>query len=304
MRRLLIAAVAVAALTIGGCAPGTGPGPSSSRQTAPTTSAQTTPAEPTSAAYVHLGDSYAAGSGVTPLVEDSDLLCLRSQRNFGEIIAAQRHSQYPTFRDVACAGATTADLSASQHPGVAPQLDALGPDTRLVTLMLGGNDGGTFGSAVADCSGVVADDPAGSPCRSRYGSRFADYVTTTTRPALVRALAAIRGRAPSARVVIVGYPWLLPPTSGCYPTMRIATGDVGYLRTLQATLDDAARAAAAQTGATFVSMATVSEGHDACAGAQRRWVEPMVGATTTVTLHPNAAGQRALAAATLAALGS
>ncbi|GAB17881.1 putative esterase [Gordonia effusa NBRC 100432] len=238
-----------------------------------------------------------------PLVEDSDVQCLRSQRNFGEIIAAQRKSQYPTYLDVSCAGAATKDLYAEQYPGIPPQLDAVGPATKLVTMTLGGNDGGTFGTAVTSCSDLAAADPSGAPCRERYGSRFTDYLTSTTAPALTKTLTAVRAKAPSARVVIVGYPWLLPATGGCYPTMRIAAGDVPYLREVQQTLNTVVQRAARQTGSTYVSMAAASSGHDACAAPQTRWIEPMVGATTTVTLHPNAAGQQALAAATLRMLG-
>ncbi|MFW0788645.1 SGNH/GDSL hydrolase family protein [Gordonia sp. CPCC 205333] len=299
MRRCQLAMLAIltgVGMAVIGCA-SSGPGQPSASAPASTTAAQ-----PPSPSYVHLGDSYAAGSGVRPLVEDSDLQCLRSQRNFGEIVAAQRKTQYPTYLDVSCAGAATKDLFGEQYPGIAPQLDALGSATKLVTMTLGGNDGGTFGSAITACSDVAAADPTGAPCRTRYGSRFADYITGTTAPAMVRGLDAIRSRAPSARVIVVGYPWLLPAARGCYPTMRIASGDVPYLRGVQATLNTVVRRAAQQTGAAFVSMAAASSGHDACAAPQTRWIEPMVGARTTITLHPNAAGQQALAAATLRVL--
>lgn len=294
MRRITVVGVSAGLLVgLAGCGAGQPSTPSSSARSAP----------PASASYVHLGDSYAAGSGVTPLVEGSDLQCLRSQRNFGEIVAQRRGSQSPTFRDVSCAGASTSALFTAQYPGVAPQLDAVGAQTTLVTLSLGGNDGATFGTVISSCSDVAASDPGGAPCAARYGARFTDAVVDTTGPAMVRALAAIRAAAPRARVIVVGYPWVMPPTGGCYPTMRIASGDVPYLRRVQATLNRVVRAAAARTGATFVDLDEASSGHDACAGADKRWIEPMVGARTTVPVHPNASGQRALADATLSALG-
>lgn len=285
---VLVVSVGLAAGLVG-CAPGRPAAPSSSER-------------PASAGYVHLGDSYAAGSGVTPLVEGSDLQCLRSQRNFGEVVAQRRGLRPPAFRDVSCAGATTSALFAEQYPGVAAQLDPVGPQTTLVTLMLGGNDEATFGAVMSSCSDVASSDPSGAPCATRYGARFTDAIATSAGPAMVRSLAAIAAAAPRARVVVVGYPWVMPATGGCYPTMRIASGDVPYVRGVQAALNRAVRQAAARTGATFVDMASASSGHDACAGPARRWIEPMVGARTTVAVHPNAAGQRALAEATLAVL--
>lgn len=267
------------------------------------TRCSTTPTPPPApGAYVHLGDSYAAGTGIAPLVADSDLQCLRSQRNFGELVAAQRRSQFSKFIDVSCAGAATKDLAAEQYPGIAPQSQAVDANTALVTLMIGGNDGGIFSSALSTCSSAAVDDQAGDPCRRRHGTEFTNVVAERTFPALVSGLRDLRSRAPKARILVVGYPWILPSTGGCYPTMRVATGDVGYLHDLERTLDDALRRASAQTGVTYVDLST--PGHDACAPPQIRWIEPQQGNTTTVPVHPNERGQQALAAAVLRALAT
>lgn len=253
-----------------------------------------------SAAYVNLGDSYSAGTGVRPLVEDSPLQCQRSSSNFAHVLAQRRGL---ALDDVSCAGATTSDFFAAQYFGVDPQLDALGEGTRIVTLMIGGNDGDIFSGTIADCGEVAAADPTGAPCRARYGDSFVRRVQSSTYPALVSALNAVAGRAPNARVVVVGYPWILPDTTGCYPTMRIAAGDVAYIRDLQATLNRAVARAATETGATFVDMSTVSEGHDACQPEGVRWIEPQVGSSAPVKVHPNVDGQRAIADQVGAALG-
>lgn len=253
-----------------------------------------------SAAYANLGDSYSAGTGVRPLVEDSPLQCQRSSSNFAHVLAQRRGL---ALDDVSCAGATTSDFFAAQYFGVDPQLDALGEGTRIVTLMIGGNDGDIFSGTIADCGEVAADDPNGAPCRARYGDSFVRRVEANTYPALVKALHAVADRAPKARVLVVGYPWILPPTTGCYPTMRIAAGDVAYIRDLQATLNETVARAATETGATFVDMSTVSEGHDACRPEGVRWIEPQVGSSAPITVHPNVDGQRAIADQVGAALG-
>ena len=252
------------------------------------------------AVYANLGDSYSAGTGVRPLVEDSPLQCQRSSSNFAHVLAQRRGM---VLDDVSCAGATTSDFFAAQYFGVDPQLDALGEGTRIVTLMIGGNDGDIFSGTIADCGEVAADDPTGAPCRARYGDSIVRRVRADTFPALERALRAVADRAPKARVLVVGYPWILPPTTGCYPTMRIAAGDVAYVRDLQATLNDVVARAATETGATFVDMSRVSEGHDACQPEGVRWIEPQVGSSAPITVHPNVDGQRAIADQVGAALG-
>ena len=95
----------------------------------------------------------------------------------------------------------------------------------------------------------------------------------------------------------------MPATGGCFPQMPVAEGDVPYLRGIQATLNDAVRrAAAAATGATYVDMNVVSEGHDACQPIGVRWVEPVVPGTNPVIVHPNALGESEMAAQTISRL--
>ena len=118
----------------------------------------------------------------------------------------------------------------------------------------------------------------------------------TTYPAIVSALQAVRRRAPRARVAILGYPWILPETVGCFDRLPVAEGDVPYLRTLQRVLNNAVRRAARETGAVHVDLARVSEGHDACQPVGVRWVEPVVQGTNPVVVHPNALGEARMAA--------
>ena len=84
--------------------------------------------------------------------------------------------------------------------------------------------------------------------------------------------------------------------------MPVASGDVPYLRNEQATLNSAVKRAAAKTGATYVDMSVVSNGHDACKAAGVRWIEPVVGGTNPVIVHPNALGESKMAARTLTVL--
>ncbi|WP_430332895.1 SGNH/GDSL hydrolase family protein [Rhodococcus sp. ACT016] len=256
-------------------------------------------AQPGAVEYVNLGDSFSAGSGVFPTAPGQPLQCWQSERNFAHIVAAELNYR---LTDVSCGGAKTEDFYAPQYSGTRAQLDALSPSTELVTVMIGGNNNNTFGGAMASCIAAAATNPgAHNPCQARYGDSLTEPVVSRTYPALVRALDDIHARAPYAHVVIVGYPWLLPPSGGCFP-QPIAPGDVPYLRDLQATLNDAVRRAAAETGTTFVDTAAVSEGRDSCQPVGERWIEPMLFATQPVPVHPNADGEQALAREVISAI--
>ncbi|MGB0120287.1 MAG: SGNH/GDSL hydrolase family protein [Solirubrobacterales bacterium] len=250
--------------------------------------------------YVALGDSYSAASGVLPLDPSAPPQCLRSSRNYPHVIAAKTGAN---LTDVSCGAADTGDFAGSQYPGVKPQLDALRPDTELVTMTIGGNDSSVFIGAILSCGSVGALALGqGHPCKDKYGSSFEDTIRNTTYPSLVEALGAVRERAPVAKVAILSYPWIVPETRGCFPSMPVAEGDIPYLRSLQTTLNDAVKRAAAATGAIYVDLNGVSDGHDACKAIGTRWVEPVLLGTNPVIVHPNALGESKMADQTIKVL--
>ena len=251
--------------------------------------------------YVALGDSYSAASGVLPPDPTAPPECMRSIRNYPHVIAARTGAR---LSDVSCGGADTHDYFSPQYDGVAPQLDALRRGTQLVTMTIGGNNNNTFINAITRCGTAGASTLGrGSPCKDRYGASFARQIRDKTYPALVRALRGVRARSPRATVAILGYPWILPPRVGCFDKMPIARGDVPYLRGIQWTLNDAVRRAAAATGAVYVNMNRVSDGHDACKPLGVRWVEPVLQTTNPVVVHPNALGEAQMATQAMKVLG-
>lgn len=261
----------------------------------PAAGAATTPLR-----YVAMGDSYSAASGNVPPDPTAAPECLRSTVNYPHLIAGKLGA---ALTDVTCGGAETKDYATSQDPGVAPQLNALKSNTQLVTMTIGGNDSGVFIDSIAECGAAgVSTLGTGSPCKDKYGSSFDDTIRNTTYPALVKALKAVHAKSPHARVAILGYPWIVPATGGCFPQMPVATGDIPYLRDEQATLNDAVRRAAAATKSTYVDVSTVSNGHDACKAAGVRWIEPVLFGTNPVIVHPNPLGESQMAAQALRVL--
>ena len=255
--------------------------------------------------YVSLGDSYVAG----PLIPDqSGGLCLRSDRDYPSLTAAAIGSS--ALVDASCSGATTVDMAQPQSDaGIvvnAPQLSAVTGDARLVSLGIGGNDIG-FVDIILTCAGLSLTSPFGDPCTAHYTSGGTDQLAAlinATEPKVAAVLQAIHQRAPQARVLVVGYPDILPEhNNGCWPLQPIAYGDVSYLRATEKRLNSMLATAAAQNGAQYVDTYTPSIGHDVCQAANVKWIEGVVPLAPAAPMHPNAKGEAAMARAVESALG-
>ncbi|MER5544195.1 SGNH/GDSL hydrolase family protein [Streptomyces sp. NPDC001118] len=281
---------AVVAAALGGCA----------LVAASTTPAAAHPARPGhDVRYVALGDSYTSGPGIPGQV---DANCARSDHNYPTLVAAQR--QVTAFTDVSCAGATTAEMWQAQGTNK-PQLDALGRATDLVTVQIGGNDVG-FGPIISTCARLAAQDPTGNPCERSYHASGYDQLTLAivrTAPKVDRVLRAVHARAPHARVVVVGYPDLLPDDgSGCFPQVPFARQDFAYLRDTEKRLNLMLRLVAGLNRAQYVDTYTPTVGHDMCKAPADRWIEPLRPTAPAAPAHPNAKGEQAMAQAVLARL--
>jgi lysophospholipase L1-like esterase len=264
--------------------------------------------------YVALGDSYAAA----PLVSTSSGgACLRSDLNYGNLV--KTGLGITDYRDVTCSGAKTTHLSTQQYDGTPPQLDAVTADTDLVTLTMGGNDLGTSPLGVVDvigtCLAAGVTDWLGEPCHEVYADRNFDFRTWSwvwsndqliahieaTGPQLAAEVRKIHAKAPGAKVLLVGYPSVMPDDERtCFGKQPLAVGDVAYLRGILTKLNTMLAETAAANGAGYVDAATPTKGHDIC--SDDRWVEGLIPQSPAAPFHPNATGERATAAAILATL--
>lgn len=254
-------------------------------------------------AYVALGDSYTA-SPLTGVPAGPPPGCLRSANNYPHLVAEGTGAD---LTDVSCSGARTRDFAAPQavqggeNP---PQYEALGDDTRLVTVGIGGNDIG-FSEIVQAC---VSPTPFGTPCRDRYTQSSHDELAARVDDLgdrLDDVLDEVHRRAPDARVLLVGYPSVLPAQGpGCYPVVPYTPGDVEYLRGVLGDLNDEIADAADDGDATYVDTHTPTVGHDVCALPGDRWIEGLVPTAPAAPVHPNALGSAAMSRAVLATLGA
>jgi lysophospholipase L1-like esterase len=257
------------------------------------------PSSAAPAAYAALGDSYTSG----PLIPDQTLDplgCLRSTHNYPHLTAAALGL---ALTDVSCSGATTADMTAPQSTdaGTNPaQLSAVTSADRVVTLGIGGNDI-DFSGIIENCVALTPYGPTmvGLTCKSHYDAGGHDQIAAAI-DALAPKVASVLGRihqlAPHAKVFLVGYPAILPPTgTGCFPQMPLTTTDVPYLRAKELQLDAMLRTQAAHGGATYVDTYTGSVHHSSCTKESVRWVEPIIPDSAAFPVHPNARGEAALA---------
>ena len=251
-----------------------------------------TSCNPKTAPYVALGDSYTAG----PLIPNQTLEplgCLRSDHDYPQLVAANLHIP---VKDVSCSGADTADMFSPQGvtPGPNPaQLDALDANVKVVSLGIGGNDIG-FSSIVKTCIKINPFDP---PCRDHYVTAAGDELANnivSAKPKVANVIQAIHSRSPHAKVLVVGYPSVLPASgNGCWPSVPILPADITYLRGVYNGLNAMLKSAAQANGATYVDTATGTAGHDVC--SSDAWISGIIpDKLQSAPVHPNLKGMVAI----------
>lgn len=245
--------------------------------------------------YVAMGDSYTSSPG-TGRPTGTPKGCDRSDNNYPNLLSAKLRPA--EFVDVSCGGATTEHLTGEQktRDGTnAAQLDAITSDTTLVTVGIGGNDVGFVGFA-AQCA---TQHSTASPCKTQLTAGGRDQLAERIKAATDRLggiLDQIRSKASEARIVVVGYPTVLPDDDGgCWPVLPVGAGDVAYFRDSLERLNTALEETAKSHEAGFADMSTASKGRDMCSAANRRWVEGPAPAVPAAPLHPNARGEEGMA---------
>jgi lysophospholipase L1-like esterase len=263
--------------------------------------------------YVALGDSYSAG----PLIPwQQASWCFRSNNNYPSWLATDLgiYSKPGAFTDVSCSSADTSNMTQSQEvpsPSIdlasePPQFDALSLDTDLVTIGIGGNDYGVFGSLVGTCPTLTASDPTGHPCQDHFTINGIDTMKAAlanTERNLENVIKGAHAHSPAAKIVIVGYPRLVPPSGYCPDVIPFADGDYAWADSVERALNTAESTAARDQHAIYVDTYGPSLGHDACAGSAA-WVNGQsTNLLEAVAYHPFKAGMEAEANLIFRALG-
>ena len=239
-----------------------------------------------------LGSSFAAGPGIPPVV---DRAARRSGANYPHLLAERLGGQ---LVDLTVSGATTATiLTDRQRVGVRtlpPQLDGLPADADLVTITAGGNDLGYLGAMISAALATTFDSraltiPLGGLFRDRIPVPTEEDVARTAS-GLSRVVAAVRTRAPGARILLVEYLTLIAPYTEPADGIPFSRQQLDAFATIQAALTDAY----SRVDAELVPIGALSRDH--ALGSIEPWVNRFAGLRNLgSSFHPNAEGMRAVA---------
>jgi lysophospholipase L1-like esterase len=179
--------------------------------------------------YVAMGSSYAAGPKIPDAVPDQS--CGRSTGNFAHIIAAELGLD---LTDVSCIGATTDNVTTTAQTTNPAQIDAVTPDTNVITISIGGNDV-TYSASLVACG---RDGMDGKSCLAAGGGAAApdvdsaaiDNLFNQVENKLVAMLRQLQQAAPVASIYLVAYPMVLPdPAVPCPPDVPMQAADAAFL---------------------------------------------------------------------------
>ncbi|GGF40203.1 SGNH/GDSL hydrolase family protein [Subtercola lobariae] len=270
--------------------------------------------------YVALGDSYSSGLGVDPQTDQPVAGCGQSSNNYPHQVAAALGLN---LTDVTCAGATANNVSTTPQNILGPdgttviatapvQIDALSAKTDIVTITVGGNNlkftDVALACAAKSATGPLWSNPAANECTSTLAPKIqAGSMAMAT--AIAQTYAAVRAAAPNAKIFVLGYPTIAPPTStpSCFTPVSQPNSfpftdvDVPFLHGVESGLDQTVKTLVGQAGPGFTYVPTFADslGHSACAAPDVAYVngvyitfDPSTKAPIIdeKSLHPNAAG--------------
>jgi lysophospholipase L1-like esterase len=232
-----------------------------------------------------LGDSYSSGEANPPFDPAADG-CDRSAQAWPQLAAADLGW---TATNLACSGAQTKDVvnSFKSQPPQVDALAALRPRPDVVTITIGGNDAG-FGTTLGAC--FVAD------CATNGAIAAADAKILAVLPdRLVSTYGAVESAAPQAKLVVVGYPRLVPQRQSDVTGCPWLTDDEREaLNTSADLLNLVIRISAWRAGARYVDVSEALAGHELC--TEDSWVFPIgAGQVPAYWAHPILPGQQAIA---------
>lgn len=227
------------------------------------------PAQAAVGKYVALGDSYSSGTGAGSYTGGA---CKRSVNAYPQRWANAMAPSAFTF--AACSGARTSDVRNGQ-------LGSVTADTALVTISIGGNDAG-FADVMITCN--TSSD---STCVARNNTAQ-NYARNTLPGLLDGVYGAIRSRAPSAQVVVVGYPRMYRLGGSC--VVGLSDTKRAAINTSADVLAQVTAGRAAAFGFRFLDARAAFSGHEICA-TRPYWLHSVNFSALDESYHPTATGQ-------------
>jgi lysophospholipase L1-like esterase len=251
---------------------------------------------PAGATYVALGSSYAAGTSLRRPADDSPAGCGQGTDSYPRQVARALNLR---LVDRSCGGATTVHVLKGGQFDLPAQLAALTPETRLVSLTIGGND--VRFTADLGLFSCLTQSQGAAP--AACGARPADFVLepafTQLEANFRQIMVEIRRRAPAARIVVVDYVAVLPPGGSCAP-LGLTSEQASDLRARATRLAAVTAKVAAEAGADLIPASRITADHNVCAADPWAWgaVSPEERARSeAVGFHPRVEAMTAVARA-------
>ncbi|MFD8123165.1 SGNH/GDSL hydrolase family protein [Streptomyces albidoflavus] len=220
--------------------------------------------------YVALGDSYSSGVGAGSYDSGSGD-CRRTPKAYPALWAAANSPA--SFSFVACSGAKTGDVLANQ-------MGPLNSSTGLVSLTIGGNDAG-FADVMTTC--VLQSE---ANCVARVNTAKA-FVQNSLPAKLDSVYSQVRAKAPSANVVVLGYPRFYKLNGSCIA--GLTEGERTAINGAADLLNSVISKRAADHGYAYGDIAAAFTGHEICSGDS--WLHSVKWTGINDSYHPTAAGQ-------------
>ncbi|GAA3197569.1 MULTISPECIES: SGNH/GDSL hydrolase family protein [Streptomyces] len=219
--------------------------------------------------YVALGDSYSAGVGAGSY-DSASGSCKRSTKSYPALWAAANSPS--SFDFTACSGAKTGDV-------LNGQLAPLSSSTGLVSISIGGNDAG-FADTMTTCA-LQGE----SACLAAV-SKAVGYIDNTLPGQLDGVYSAISQKAPSARVVVLGYPHFYKIGGSCIA--GLSDKSRAAINGAADEINSVTAKRAANHGFAFADVNTTFSGHELCSGSA--WLHSVT-VPVDESYHPTATGQ-------------
>jgi hypothetical protein len=304
------------------------------------------PAKPANM-VVAMGDSFSSGEGAEDYAPESDIdagkatwnACRRSDNAWSRLavlpgqtstVGALADSLSPSmdYEFTACSGAWTGNADTNTADGAPPngndwggdgqfheisQIDsgALSADTTLVTLSIGGNDS-RFSDLAAACAATDCSDSGYTYGNDTQPLAQAEpaLINGDVRQGIENVLTAVRGKAPNAKIVLMGYPELFSSLEGNACLVEYNPGEVALFNTfaddLQASEKAAVQGLPNSANIVFQNPQYVFHNHAVC--DETHYINPvrmasdgpgdqMQSGVSRSSIHPNQLGTAAYATA-------
>ncbi len=219
------------------------------------------------APYAAIGDSFAAGTGGRSYL---DTTCYRSTNSYPRLLDAEATLRLAAFP--ACSGATTVQVLGSQ-------ISAIPTTVRVVTVTIGGNDVG-FGTVMRSCFVLVSSSCAADIAAGGAIARSPEFAAS-----IQAVVDAVQARAPSAKVIVTGYPKLFHLRADGTNAKYIWADEVNAETVV---VNDIIQTNAIAAGAVFVDVEAAFEGRGI--GSATPWINDFSLFRSADAFHPNATG--------------